>query len=312
MDNSIASKSTNPATDESPAEDQTPPKRINNFDLFLLQVRSPPADPIIRYIRSFLSKFTSSHQTYNTEDQARLVQNFKLFIFERFNEYEPFCRMKEDQLWNSRVGMEKLLMTRLYSYVYSPELLNLKRTVNASHQQDLDIDSQIFANYITFQDVLTPSDFEVDPQLVSLGDNFMKISIEELAKINNFQTPRAKLVCVLNACKALIQLLKSTQSVSNADEFLPLLIYTVFKGQIECLYCNLKYIERYAFEIDGGNEVEYYLVCLSSAAEFIKNLHKEFANKLNEDGSITLNEEPPVVVDESVEFSGKSDNLIDM
>lgn len=265
------------------------PRQRLDFDLFLSQLRSPPADPIIRYIRSFLNKFIASHHTFTTAEQARVVQNFKLFIFEKFQQYKPFYNMDEGQLWNSRFGMEKLIMTRLYPYVFSPELINNKTTINASHQEDLDVDSQLMANYITFQEILTPSDFEVDEKLIKLGGEFIKLSIQELRKINQFQAPRAKLICLLNGCKALIQLLKTLQSVSNADEFLPLLIYTVFQSQIPGMYCNLQYVERFAFELEGGNEVEYYLVCLSSAAEFIKNLHVEFADKLNADGSVTVN-----------------------
>lgn len=75
----------------------------------------------------------------------------------------------------------------------------------------------------------------------------MKLAQKELQKINMYKAPRDKLVCILNCCKVISNLLLNASIASNenppgADEFLPVLIYVTLK-------VTLKYIRTLVYLI---------------------------------------------------------------
>ncbi|KAH3674647.1 hypothetical protein WICMUC_003193 [Wickerhamomyces mucosus] len=245
-----------------------------DFDIFMKQLRHRKADPIVRYIRSFIHNFSQRH--FTTLEQMKTVQDFKDFIFDKLLEYEPFSLMNDDDLGNAKLGIEKLVMTKIYELCYSPAIN--PNNLDDSHKLDLEIDAEIYSNYIEYSNI-TADDLEADDELVSMGDEFIKMSINELNKMKLFKSPRAKIICILNSCKILFQLIKSGKQNQNADEFLPLLIYTIFRGQIEELISNLLYIERFQFV--KNSEVEYYLVSLNAAAEYVRNLNRERKNLID-------------------------------
>lgn len=62
----------------------------------------------------------------------------------------------------------------------------------------------------------------------------LQLAQKELQKINMYKAPRDKLVCILNCCKVINNLLLNASIASNenppgADEFLPVLIYVTLK-----------------------------------------------------------------------------------
>ena len=62
----------------------------------------------------------------------------------------------------------------------------------------------------------------------------LQLAQKELQKINMYKAPRDKLVCILNCCKVINNLLHNASMASNegthgADEFLPILIYVTLK-----------------------------------------------------------------------------------
>lgn len=70
------------------------------------------------------------------------------------------------------------------------------------------------------------------PRIFSLLS--LQLAQKELQKINMYKAPRDKLVCILNCCKVINNLLLNASIASNenppgADEFLPVLIYVTLK-----------------------------------------------------------------------------------
>lgn len=71
---------------------------------------------------------------------------------------------------------------------------------------------------------------------------FLQLAQKELQKINMYKAPRDKLVCILNCCKVINNLLLNASIASNenppgADEFLPVLIYVTIK--VNYVICGL-------------------------------------------------------------------------
>ena len=61
-----------------------------------------------------------------------------------------------------------------------------------------------------------------------------QLAQKELQKINMYKAPRDKLVCILNCCRVISNLLlnaslASKENPPGADEFLPVLIYVTLK-----------------------------------------------------------------------------------
>ncbi|GMP62960.1 hypothetical protein CsSME_00024855 [Camellia sinensis var. sinensis] len=61
-----------------------------------------------------------------------------------------------------------------------------------------------------------------------------QLAEKELQKINAFKAPREKLLCILNCCRVINNLLLnasvSENRVPGADDFLPVLIYITIKA----------------------------------------------------------------------------------
>jgi hypothetical protein len=67
----------------------------------------------------------------------------------------------------------------------------------------------------------------------------------ELQKMDSYCPPKDKVICILNCCKVIYHHLNRAAIASltsaGADEFLPILIYTVIKANPKRLYSNLVY-----------------------------------------------------------------------
>jgi hypothetical protein len=71
--------------------------------------------------------------------------------------------------------------------------------------------------------------------------------LSELRKMENFKAPRDKVVCLLNCCKIINNLIRKVQSkraasVVSADDFLPLMIFSVIKANAPHLYLHAQYV----------------------------------------------------------------------
>lgn len=73
----------------------------------------------------------------------------------------------------------------------------------------------------------------------------LQLAQKELRKINTYKAPRDKLVCILNCCRIINNLLVNVSMASNdnppgADDFLPVLIYVVIKvRQYDMFSCRI-------------------------------------------------------------------------
>ena len=71
--------------------------------------------------------------------------------------------------------------------------------------------------------------------LFVLFSSFPQLAEKELQKVNAFKAPREKLLCILNCCRVINNLLLNAAMSENhilagADDFLPVLIYVTIKA----------------------------------------------------------------------------------
>ncbi|XP_049389354.1 vacuolar protein sorting-associated protein 9A-like isoform X2 [Solanum stenotomum] len=103
----------------------------------------------------------------------------------------------------------------------------------------------------------------------------IKLAQKELQKINMYRAPRDKLVCILNCCKVINNLLTSVSAKDNppgADDFLPVLIYVTIKANPPQLHSNLLYIQRFRRQTRLVSEAAYFFTNILSAESFISNI----------------------------------------
>jgi hypothetical protein len=282
-----------------------------NFQIFLTQLKKKSSDPIVRYIRSFLVSFSKKGHTFTADQRIKIITEFKSFMYEKFTMYEPFASMDDIDLENSREGLEKLIMNRLYDFCFPGEVIKFSRNmIPESYERDLKEDEEFKeqlqkfswvsghhldveipnANYklkTKTKFLATATDSTLDDLIDLLGDSksepksekqnltFIDHAIIELSKINNYRAPRDKIICILNACKIIFNFLKLNQQETNADSFIPLLILIIIQAEVDLLLTNLHYIEVFRGEewlLHG--ETSYYLSSIQGAITFVQNLSR--------------------------------------
>lgn len=255
-----------------------------DFQVFLNHLKKKSADPIVRYTRSFLVSFSKRANAMTGDQMILAIRQFKEFLSEKFHEYEPFASMDAVDLENSGEGVEKLIMNRLYEYCFSPEA-SKKFGDNSSTIvfEDLKEDQELLLSLEKFSWILGVH-LDVDLNEIAMRKHetskeslsYLDHATEQLNKMNSYRAPRDKIICILNSCKIIFNMLKVSNQETNADAFMPLLILLIIKAKTPNLISNLHYIERYRGEewVNHG-ETSYYISSIQGAISFVRNIKKE-------------------------------------
>ncbi|GAX69419.1 guanine nucleotide exchange factor [Saccharomyces cerevisiae] len=256
------------------AQDKGDEEPFYDFQIFIKQLQTPGADPLVKYTKSFLRNFLAQRLLWTVSEEIKLISDFKTFIYDKFTLYEPFKSLDNSKMRNAKEGMEKLIMGKLYSRCFSPSLYEiLQKPLDDEHMKDLTNDDTLLEKIRHYR-FISPIMLDIPDTMPNARLNkFVHLASKELGKINRFKSPRDKMVCVLNASKVIFGLLKHTKLEQNgADSFIPVLIYCILKGQVRYLVSNVNYIERFRSPDFIRGEEEYYLSSLQAALNFIMNL----------------------------------------
>ncbi|KAK5739062.1 hypothetical protein LTR17_005580 [Elasticomyces elasticus] len=261
-----------------------------DFHRFLEQLRHRTADPVARFLRSFLGEF--SKKQWMVHEQVKIISDFLEFISKKMAQCEVWRSVSDAEFDNAKEGMEKLVMNRLYTYTFSPAIpaavgsprkgggRSKQSQADAAnphgpgrrgqHQEDVEQDD-VIAQKIRIYGWISEEHLDIKP-LGDKGRKFLGLAQKELLKINSYRAPRDKVICVLNCCKVIFGFLKSAKADQSADAFVPLLIYTVLRAQPEHLVSNVQYIWRFRNQDKLGGEAGYYMSSLMGVVTFIENV----------------------------------------
>ena len=103
-----------------PLESDPEPDLPFDFHRFLEQLRHRTADPVAKFLRSFLFEF--GKRSWMVHEQVKIVSDFLAFITKKMAQCEVWRTVSDAEFDNAREGMEKLVMNRLYSQTFSPEI----------------------------------------------------------------------------------------------------------------------------------------------------------------------------------------------
>ncbi|KAJ6855299.1 hypothetical protein NC651_040078 [Populus alba x Populus x berolinensis] len=220
---------------------------------FLDKMRNPASLNLVKSIKSFIVSFQFSSP--NPENDSKRVQEFFSTMEAAIMEHPLWAGATDDEFDCSMEGLEKYIMTKLFSrtFAISPE--------------DVKIDQEISEKIHLLQSFLRPEHLDIPPFLQNEAS--WLLAEKELQKINAFRAPREKLHCIMSCCRIINNLLLNASMSENhvlggADDFLP--------ANPPQLHSNLKYIQLYRRQEKMVSEPAYYFTNLVSAKSFIVQL----------------------------------------
>lgn len=187
-----------------------------DFHRFLEQLQHRTADPVAKYLRSFLSEF--SKKQWMVHEQEKIVHDFLHFITRKMAQCEVWREVSDKEFDNAKEGMEKLVMNRLYAQTFSPAIpppnpptsLGGRRSRarevqmigrRGQHQEDVERD-EVLAQKVRIYGWIREDHLDLKP-LGESGRKFLTLAKQELEKIKTYRAPRDKVICVLNCCKVI-------------------------------------------------------------------------------------------------------------
>lgn len=104
----------------SPPEPDPEPDLPFDFHRFLEQLRHRTADPVAKFLRSFLLEF--GKKQWMVHEQVKIISDFLAFITNKMAQCEVWRGVSDAEFDNAKEGMEKLVMNRLYAQTFSPAI----------------------------------------------------------------------------------------------------------------------------------------------------------------------------------------------
>jgi hypothetical protein len=266
-----------------------------DFHRFLEQLRHRTADPVAKFLRSFLLEF--GKKQWMVHEQVKIIGDFLEFISKKMGQCEVWRTVSDAEFDNAREGMEKLVMNRLYNQTFSPAIAPTEPVHPTSkgrrrqesvgpgrrgqHQEDVERD-EVLAQKVRIYKWVSEEHLDIKP-VGDKGKKFLHLAQQELLKIKSYRAPRDKVICILNCCKVIFGFLRTSQSDQSADSFVPLLIHTVLQANPDHLVSNVQYILRFRNQDKLGGEAGYYISSLMGAVQFIEGLDRTSLTVTDED-----------------------------
>ncbi|KAF8586054.1 hypothetical protein K439DRAFT_1387685 [Ramaria rubella] len=249
-----------------------------DFQKFLDQMKTKGADPIAKYLRSFLSNFAK--KTFAVNDQIKIIHDFLDFISDKMRTMDgsPWQNCESQDFDNAIEAMEKLVMNRLYEFTFQPLLPPSQRTTDDLERDHVLRQRISLFGWLREEHLDVPTGTGGDQGGKEI-EGFLKFAQQELLKVNHYKAPRDKLICILNCCKVIFGLIRHVKMTEGADSFIPILIFVVLKANPEHLLSNVEYINRFRSPNKLQSEAGYYLSSLMGAVSFIETMdHSSLSN----------------------------------
>jgi hypothetical protein len=219
--------------------------------------RLADSSPRVVHSQAFISSFDSGRVEPDSEADSRRIQEFLRATESAFRGHPMWRDATEDELEASGEGLEKYLMTKLHPLTF------------AAMPDDKRVDALLSKRIAALRTFIRPEHLDI-PERFHVEAS-LQLAEGELSKVNLFKAPRDKVVCVLNTCRIINNLLNvsSGNRPPGADDFLPVLIYVVLRANPPDLESNLRYIARFRRDSRLVSEAAYFYTNLVSATHFL-------------------------------------------
>ena len=115
-------------------EPNAEPDLTFDFHRFLEQLRHRTADPVAKFLRSFLVEF--GKKKWMAHEQGKIISDFLAFISNKMAVCDVWRTLSDIEFDNAKEGMEKLVMNRLYSQTFSPAIPSAAPTSSAKSKKN--------------------------------------------------------------------------------------------------------------------------------------------------------------------------------
>lgn len=122
-----------------PPPPEPEPDQPFDFHRFLEQLRHRTADPVAKFLRSFLTEFAKKQ--WMAHEQVKIISDFLAFITNKMAMCEVWRDVSDAEFDNAKEGMEKLVMNRLYSQTFSPAIPappTIPRSTSRSRRREIE------------------------------------------------------------------------------------------------------------------------------------------------------------------------------
>ncbi|KAK9823919.1 hypothetical protein WJX72_006354 [[Myrmecia] bisecta] len=230
-----------------------------SFAEFLERMKEPSAADLVRAIKNFIKTFDD--RPCDPERDGQHVQDFLARSESVFRQHPVWASAPPEHQAQATEGLEKYLMTKIYSKTFAQSPLDRERDEALSQRMAA----------LAF---VRPEHLDI-PEAYQ-DEKAWLLAMKELHKINQYKAPRDKIVCILNCCRVINNLLHvaiQQGEARGADDFLPVLIYVVIHANPPQLASNLEYIQRFRMQSRMQSESAYFFTQLYSAACFIETIN---------------------------------------
>ncbi len=290
---------------------------MSAYSRLIATLRHPRAADVLGSIKLFVGRFLAEHagaveftvaeegEPESAEDAAATAwdgefmpgQNnaaaAKVQAFLRKLEAQvrahPVWRGCSDAEWlDTEEGLEKFLMVKLERCAFQPAARD--RRADARLQRKISELSFLRAEHIEVASFAAIAAALPSPAIAALEDRWVQAGAE-LQNMSRFRAPRDKMVCVLNCCRLIANVLHEATPAPGgghdpaaarlsvgADEFVPALIFVVLKANPAALHSNLDYIAAYRNPARLRAEPGYFFTQLAMAVSFIQALDEKTLN----------------------------------
>lgn len=236
-------------------------KRERYKAAFFEKMKNRKASDLVQGIKAFVAQFSEKPPVDPTR-RAEVVRNFLQVSEDRIRKHPVWQGASEDELDEMAESLERFVVSKIYRSVFAPSTADI--------EQDEKLKQRI-------QELswIEPRHLDIPLDVNSRrSTKILNLAIEQLRGWNTFKAPRDKMVCILNACKAVWKLLdaKSGGKAAGADDFLPHLIFTVIRANPPNLHSNVDYISRYRHPEKMQQEFGYYFTQLASVVSFLEHI----------------------------------------
>ncbi|PRP77765.1 hypothetical protein PROFUN_14126 [Planoprotostelium fungivorum] len=260
------------------ADPNPQPKKPTRTQLFPTKLKNAP--DVLAAIRGFEREFLNNPPK-TIEDQSKLFRSGLDDIENRILAHPLWKDAEEEEIEDAEESIEKYMSNKLFTVIFENHC-KAKETANTS-----------LTNRIHRLRFIQPHHLDIKPDIID--EESLRAAQKELNRLNNYKTPREKLYCIWNCCRAIYNSLKGTNDAnpSGADEFLPILIYVVIRANPLHLFSNIQYVSLFRHPNKMITEMGYYFTHLVSAVTFIETVDSkrlsidpdEFQRKFNGESS---------------------------
>eukprot|EP00808_Paulinella_micropora_P022077 g74161.t1 len=187
--------SENSKSQSQPSAD-TASTNVFTYNHFAMKMKRPEAVDLLRALKGFVRKQNSKTEPVTAQEVAD-VHAFIIATHNNIHKHPLWTQASPQELENAYEGLEKYVMTKLYDRLF------------ASDAKEIGLDCQLQEKMESLQ-FIQPAHLDIAASY-SGSTGMWEDAMIELRKMDVFKSPRDKIVCLLNCCRLIMNVLKQVK-----------------------------------------------------------------------------------------------------